>query len=176
VKKCLSVVLIVFFLNFASNFFASEPTCVTELTATPGNKKVTLNWIKPEGTVAGYVVLQSTDASKQPYASWNAIECTSEPDTTTYTATGLKNGTTYYFFLVACESITCNPGEPLCFLPSFYCVENPVVVSATPRSSKRKMYCCSKKSISYKKWKKAFACMLQNCCCKKQTKVVTTAG
>ena len=62
------------------------------LTAMAGNGSVTLNW-NPVTGATGYKIYQSSGG---PYTQISAVETG-----TTYTATGLANGTTYYFVVKA---------------------------------------------------------------------------
>jgi hypothetical protein len=81
-----------------SNFTASvgggsAPPTPTGLTATPGNAQVALAWNASSGATA-YDVKRST-VSGSGYAT------VSSPTGTSYTNTGLTNGTTYYFVVDA---------------------------------------------------------------------------
>jgi cellulose 1,4-beta-cellobiosidase len=71
----------------------SAPPAPTGLTATPGNAQVALSWSASSGATA-YDVKRST-VSGSGYAT------VSSPTTTSYTNTGLTNGTTYYFVVDA---------------------------------------------------------------------------
>ena len=70
------------------------PSKPHDLTATPGNTQVVLTWSASNGygsAITGYSVQVSTDSG----TTWTTL---SDPNTTTtYTATGLTNGTSYLF-------------------------------------------------------------------------------
>jgi autotransporter-associated beta strand protein len=70
------------------------PVAPTNLTATPGNAQVVLNWTASTGATS-YVVKEAT-TSGGPYTVLN-----SDVTTATYTASGLGNGTTYYYVVAA---------------------------------------------------------------------------
>ena len=71
----------------------SAPSAPTGLTATPGNAQVALSWTASTGATS-YNVKRST-LSGSGYAT------VSSPTGTSYTNTGLTNGTTYYFVVSA---------------------------------------------------------------------------
>jgi len=73
-------------------------TAVETFTAIATSGQVVLNWSAATGSVSGYVVERSTSGS-----SWTTLTTTS-PSTLTYTATGLTNGTWYYFRVSASSS------------------------------------------------------------------------
>jgi hypothetical protein len=78
------------------------PSAPTGLSATPGPGKVTLQWTAPgtsgDGTVLGYDVYEGTSTGGEATAPVNG----STPVTgTSYTVTGLANGTTYWFTVKA---------------------------------------------------------------------------
>ena len=91
----------------------SGPLPPTGLTATPGNGQVSLAWIASSGATS-YRVKRAT-VSGGPYTT------IASPTTTSYTNTGLTNGTTYYFVVSAVNS----SGESA----------NSSQVSATPQAS-----------------------------------------
>ena len=70
------------------------PAAPTNLTATAGNQQVSLSWTASTGTVTGYHVKRST-TNGSGYTQIGA------PTTTTFTDTGLTNGTTYYYVVTA---------------------------------------------------------------------------
>jgi cellulose 1,4-beta-cellobiosidase len=88
------------------------PPAPTSLTATPGNAQVVLNWSAASGATS-YNVKRST-VNGGPYTTI-ATGVTS----TTFTNTGLSNGTTYYFVVSASNSAGESP--------------NSTQVSATPQ-------------------------------------------
>ena len=70
------------------------PDAPTNLTATPGNTTVLLSYIAPSGTITNY-----------QYSSDNGTNWTSIGVVTSYTVTGLTNGTTYTFIVRAQNAI-----------------------------------------------------------------------
>jgi large repetitive protein len=75
----------------------SKPTAPRSPTATPGNASVTLKWLAPSnngGLTVDYDVEQA-DSSSGP---WTPI---ANPTGLSHTATGLTNGTSYWFRIVA---------------------------------------------------------------------------
>jgi len=79
------------------------PTAPTGLTATAGNAQVTLSW---SASTTGsppitYTVLESTTSATSGFA---AVKGASGLAGTTFTVTGLANGTTYYFRVVAANA------------------------------------------------------------------------
>src|SRR6185369_8893165 len=71
----------------------APPSAPTGLTATPGNAQVALSWTASSGATS-YNVKRST-VSGSGYATVNS------PTGTSYTNTGLTNGTTYYYVVSA---------------------------------------------------------------------------
>ena len=74
------------------------PVAATNLTASAGNTQVVLNWTAVSGATS-YTLKRGT-VSGGPYATTVATGLTS----TTFTNTGLTNGTTYYYVLIAVNS------------------------------------------------------------------------
>jgi predicted phage tail protein len=117
----------------ASNEPRATPRTVPEapagLTATPGNSKVTLAWTAPASggaRIRGYIIYQGTSPGDE-----TGIPVIGSPVTaTSYTVTGLTNGTTYYFKVAAANAAGLSPlsGEALATLPV-------IVQSSTPPSS-----------------------------------------
>ncbi|HEY4390863.1 MAG TPA: cellulose binding domain-containing protein [Paenibacillus sp.] len=73
------------------------PAAPTGLTATAGNAQVTLAWAASSGATS-YTVKQAT-TSGGPYT-----DVATNISTTSYTKTGLTNGTTYYYVVTATNS------------------------------------------------------------------------
>src|SRR5258708_17718941 len=76
----------------------SPPSAPTGLTATPGNAQVSLSWTASSGATS-YNVLRSTVSGSGYTTVATGIVGTS------YTNTGLTNGTTYYFVVSATNSV-----------------------------------------------------------------------
>jgi hypothetical protein len=86
------------------------PGAPTGLTATSGNTKVSLSWNAPssEGSspITGYDVYEGTSSGGE---STTAVNSTSLVTSTSYTATGLTNGTKYYFIVEALNDVGSSP-------------------------------------------------------------------
>lgn len=80
----------------ASQASVAIPSAPTNLTANPGNGQVTLNWTASSGA-SSYNVKRST-TSGGPYSTVGTSS------TTSFTNTGLTNGTTYYYVVTAVNS------------------------------------------------------------------------
>ena len=83
---------------------ASAPTA---LSATVDNAQSTLTWTAPAdaggGTIIGYEIEQSADNS-----TWTVLTANTGSTDTTYTATGLSNGTRVYFRVSAVTNLNAN--------------------------------------------------------------------
>ena len=80
----------------------TPPAAPTGLTATPGNSQAVLNWTaNTEPDLSHYVLYRSTTNNFTP-ASSDSIARVNKP-ATTYTNTGLSNGT-YYYKIAAADS------------------------------------------------------------------------
>jgi hypothetical protein len=95
---------------------ATRPEPPTRLTATPDNRQVTLSWAAPASdggsAVTGYNVYQGTTTDftgQAPVATVNA---------TSYTATGLVNGTTYFFQVTAVNRVGEGQPSPVSAVPA----------------------------------------------------------
>ena len=88
--------------NEASAVPAAAPAAPTSVSAVAGNAEVSLSWVRPPsngGTaVTTYNVYQSTSAGAQGAQ-------VAQVAGTAYTATGLRNGGTYYFEITAVSSV-----------------------------------------------------------------------
>ena len=82
----------------------TAPGAPTGLTATPGNGRVTLSWTAPAADggagISGYLIYQGTNPGGESASPVN----TSLISGTSYTVTGLTNGTAYYFTVAAVNS------------------------------------------------------------------------
>jgi predicted phage tail protein len=79
------------------------PGAPAGLTATPGNARVTLSWAAPASggaAISGYLIYRGTSAGHEATTAVNGSLVTA----TSYTVTGLANGTTYYFRVTAVNS------------------------------------------------------------------------
>ena len=75
----------------------TKPTAPTGLTATAGSAQVALSWTASSGATS-YTLYRST-------ASGSEVSYKTGLTTTTYTDTGLTNGTTYYYEVAAVNSV-----------------------------------------------------------------------
>ncbi len=102
---------------------ASEPTSATpatvpgaprSLTATPGDQRVTLVWERPADNgglpITGYEYSQKEENGS--FGGWTSIDQSGPRETneTSYTVTGLENGTVYSFRVRAVNDV--GPGDP----------------------------------------------------------------
>ena len=76
----------------------SKPPAPTNLTATPGNAQVSLSWTASTGAT-GYNVKRGT-ATGGPYTTVSPLNLSA----TTFTDTGLTNGTAYFYVVTATNS------------------------------------------------------------------------
>ena len=82
--------------------FDAPPAAPTGLTATPGDQQITLTWSpNSEADLSHYVVYQSTTSGFTPSSS-DSVGRVDKPDTT-FTATDLTNGTTYFYRITAVD-------------------------------------------------------------------------
>ena len=79
----------------AGSFSAITALSTPTLTATPGDTEIDLSWtnVANEDASPGYTLQRSTAAN----FSANLVTVTKDANVTTHTATGLTNGTPYYF-------------------------------------------------------------------------------
>ncbi len=96
--------------NEASAVPVTVPGAPAGLAAVPGNGQVTLSWAAPASDggspVSGYNVYQGTSPGKETGTPVNGSPVTA----TSYPVTGLTNGITYYFTVVAVNAA--GPGPP----------------------------------------------------------------
>jgi predicted phage tail protein len=85
------------------------PGAPTGLAAVPGNGQVTLSWAAPASDggspVTGYIIYQGTSPGGETGTPVNGSPVTA----TSHTVTGLTNGTTYYFKVVAINAAGLSP-------------------------------------------------------------------
>ncbi len=88
----------------------SVPLAPTNVTAVPGNAQATVSWTAPASNggsaITGYQ-LQVATAAGGTYA--NAAGCPTNSTTTTCTATGLVNGTSYFFKVASLSALGVGP-------------------------------------------------------------------
>ena len=93
----------------AQSFTINPPATPTGISAVAGNQSALVSWTNPasNGDPATHNEVQySTDRS-----TWTTASATLSPSATTYTVTGLTNGTGYYFRVIALDG-TGNPSAP----------------------------------------------------------------
>ena len=111
----------------------TAPGAPTGLTATAGNTQVTLTWTAPASDggspVSGYNVYQGTSPGGEAAAPVNSSLAT----TTSYTVTGLTNGTTYYFTVTAVSAVGQSPpsAEASAALPPIVPLSSPPTIPAS---------------------------------------------
>ena len=90
--------------NQASATPVTVPGAPTGLTAAPGDAQVGLSWTAPASNggsaITGYNIYRSTTSGTQ-----GALLASVGPTITTYTDTGLTNGTTYYYEVTAVNTV-----------------------------------------------------------------------
>jgi fibronectin type 3 domain-containing protein len=105
------------------------PTAPTGLTAVPGNGQVALSWAAPASDggspVTGYIIYQGTSPGGETGTPVKGSPVTA----TSHTVTGLTNGTTYYFKVVAVNAAGLSP------LSEEASAKLLIVPSSTPPSS-----------------------------------------
>ena len=105
------------------------PGAPTGLTATPGNSQVTLSWAAPTSggaAISGYLIYEGTSPRHETGKPVNG----SLVNGTSYTVTGLANGTTYYFRVTAVN--TAGEGPSSAEMPVTL---QPIVSSSGPPTS-----------------------------------------
>ena len=85
---------------------ASVPSGPTNLTATPGNTTVTLKWApSASGSPTSYTIYRGTISDGEANTPVGSVNGT----TVTFTDTGLRNGTTYFYNVAANNSVGVSP-------------------------------------------------------------------
>jgi fibronectin type 3 domain-containing protein len=85
---------------------ASVPSGPTSLTVAPGNTTATLSWAaSTSGSPASYTIYRGTKSDGEA----NTPVGTTNGTTTTFTDTGLRNGTTYFYNVAANNSVGVSP-------------------------------------------------------------------
>lgn len=92
---------------------ATTPSAPQSLSATPGDAQVSLAWEPPSSdggiAITGYDVYEGTAPGAESTTPVNASPLA--PSATSYTVTGLTNGTTYYFTLRALNAVGASPAS-----------------------------------------------------------------
>jgi PKD repeat protein len=95
----------------ASPIAATVPGAPTGMTATPASGKITLNWTAPSSdggeAITSYEVFRGTSSGTETYLTSGG--CSSLGPVLTCTDSGLTNGTTYYYYVIAANSIGTGP-------------------------------------------------------------------
>jgi Fibronectin type III domain len=116
------------------------PTAPTGLAAVPGNGQVTLSWAAPASDggspVTGYIIYQGTSPGGETGTPVNHSPVTG----TSHTVTGLTNGTTYYFKVVAINAAGLSPpseeaSAKLLIVPSTATPSTATPSTATPSTA-----------------------------------------
>ena len=105
------------------------PGAPTGLAVTPGNAQVTLSWAAPASggaAISGYFIYQGTSPRHETGKPVNGLLVNG----TSYTVTGLANGTTYYFRVTAVN--TAGEGPSSAEMPATL---QPIVSSSGPPTS-----------------------------------------
>jgi hypothetical protein len=91
------------YVNGTITVAAMVPSAPTRLAGTAGDDEVVLSWVAPSSnggsTIEGYDVCEATTSGSEKCAS--PVNGTTPVRATTYTVTGLSNGSTYYFTVEA---------------------------------------------------------------------------
>jgi len=90
----------------SSQSVTAPPYAPASLSAIPGNSQVTLNWTPVANAAKGYYLYRGTSSGNENVTVLSAYAGTS------YTNTGLANGTTYYYFVAASNSVGLGPDSP----------------------------------------------------------------
>jgi titin len=84
------------------------PTAPRTLTATPTSTRVVLRWTPPTSTGGAPITRYAIQRSTNPTSGWIYLTTAIPPTARSFTATNLRNGTRYYFRIVAIN--TAGPG------------------------------------------------------------------
>lgn len=85
---------------------ASVPTAPANVTATPGSTSVTLSWTpSSSGSPTSYTIYRGTKSDGEE----NTPVGTTTGTATTFTDTGLHNGTTYFYYVAANNAVGVSP-------------------------------------------------------------------
>jgi fibronectin type 3 domain-containing protein len=110
---------------------ATVPGAPTGLVATPGNSQVTLNWTAPSNggsAITGYRIYRGT-------ASGNKTHLATVANATTFTDTGGKPGTTYYYQVTALNAVGESARSNEASAKSFTLADGPRNLTATTHTT-----------------------------------------
>ncbi|MBI1350148.1 MAG: hypothetical protein GC156_03420 [Actinomycetales bacterium] len=96
-------------IDVATGSAPTAPDAPTGVSGTSGNTQVTVTWSAPANdggsSITGYAIQRATNAG----GPWTTVTSNTASTSTTYTVTGLTNGTTYYFRVAAINTIGTGP-------------------------------------------------------------------
>jgi titin len=95
--------------NVANQTPRTVPTAPRTLTATPGSTRVVLRWTPPASTGGAPITRYAIQRSTNPTTGWVYLTTSIPPTTRAFTATNLRNGTRYYFRIVAINAAGLGP-------------------------------------------------------------------
>ena len=87
--------------NTVNTIPRTVPSAPRSPRATPGNGRVTLTWTAPASNGGSAVTRYILQRSTRPTSGWVNVSTTIRPAARSFTNTGLRNGTRYYFRIVA---------------------------------------------------------------------------
>jgi len=90
----------------SSQSVTAPPYAPASLSAIPGNSQIILSWTPVANATKGYYLYRGTSSGNENVTVLSAYSGTS------YTNTGLANGTTYYYVVAASNSVGLGPDSP----------------------------------------------------------------
>jgi fibronectin type III domain protein len=83
----------------------TAPSAVRSLTATSGNRSVALRWAAPTSNGGSAVTRYVLQRSTSPTSGWVNVSASIPATARSFTNTGLRNGTRYYFRMAAVNAV-----------------------------------------------------------------------